>query len=226
MQKNQIKLIITLAIYAIGEFILELMKLDRNKLEQLLKGEVKSKNGEYILNLGEFENILKIIEEGTIKIDEECKNIINIIKLLHDLSKEKTYNLILDIPEIVRWDIKGVDLCLELAQRLYDAINYERNNPKNKDVEDYLKIFSERDRKHLKKSYIAGWSFYGKLHELRNNTKVREEFRELLTEYIKRIGSPNDMGIKFVVWDWIAGMTDSYILREYESFTFKKLDLK
>jgi dGTP triphosphohydrolase len=34
------------------------------------------------------------------------------------------------------------------------------------------------------------------------------------------------MGIKFVVWDWMAGMTDSYIIKEYESMTFKRLDLR
>ncbi|MHC1600136.1 MAG: hypothetical protein ACXQS5_04865 [Candidatus Methanospirareceae archaeon] len=35
----------------------------------------------------------------------------------------------------------------------------------------------------------------------------------------------NDLPIKFAVWDYLAGMTDSYIIKEYESLTFKHVEI-
>ena len=132
----------------------------------------------------------------------------------------------MDIPNVVKWDIKGVYLCLELAQKMYDAINYERNinSSKSPEIEEYLKIFSKKYRGHLKKSYEAGKMFYEKIDELAKDIE-NEKFKELLENY-KSNNPADDMGIKFVVWDWMAGMTDSYIIKEYESMTFKRLDLR
>lgn len=32
--------------------------------------------------------------------------------------------------------------------------------------------------------------------------------------------------IKFAVWDYLAGMTDNFIIKKYEELTFKRVELK
>ena len=182
-------------------------------------------------HFGEFEYILKFLNN--------TDNTRTIFYKLDKISKIKD-KLVMDIPNVVKWDIKGVYLCLELAQKMYDAINYERNinSSKSPEIEGYLKIFSKKYREHLKKSYEAGKMFYEKIDELIDDIED-EEFKNLLKDYkrlVKNNDNPadeknndnpaDDMGIKFVVWDWMAGMTDSYIIKEYESMTFKRLDLR
>jgi dGTP triphosphohydrolase len=183
------------------------------------------------IHFGEFKDISKFIKDT-----DTDDNIFDILKEISEI-KDK---LVLDIPDVVKWDIKGVYLCLELAQKMYDAINYERNinSSKSPEIEEYLKIFSKKYRGHLKKSYEAGKMFYEKIDELIDDIED-EEFKNLLKDYkrlVKNNDNPadeknndnpaDDMGIKFVVWDWMAGMTDSYIIKEYESMTFKRLDLR
>jgi dGTP triphosphohydrolase len=87
------------------------------------------------------------------------------------------------------------------------------------------------DRKHLKKSFEAGEKFHNELKKLKDTIGLEEyalddEGSENKGKDKRDIKGDVDIGIKFVVWDWIAGMTDSYVLKEYESFTFKKLDFK
>ncbi|ADG14106.1 deoxyguanosinetriphosphate triphosphohydrolase [Methanocaldococcus infernus ME] len=69
-----------------------------------------------------------------------------------------------------------------------------------KDQHDIFKIFPKNMRKHLKLSYKVG-------------KKLEEDYK---------IG---DLRFKVPIWDYLAGMTDSYIIKEYESIIFKKVNI-
>lgn len=66
-----------------------------------------------------------------------------------------------------------------------------------------LNIFDNKWREHLKKSYRAGLKF----GEIMGCEKA------------------NEVAKKCLIWDYVAGMTDAYIIEEYESLSFKKIEL-
>lgn len=106
----------------------------------------------------------------------------------------KTYEETLyEIKEIARWDLKGKEMCDELVNKLYNTLSSK------KDIN--LNIFERKSRHHLERSYLAGLKFGEKLG-LDDSEKIAE---------------------KCLIWDYVAGMTDSFIIKEYETFSFKQV---
>lgn len=189
IERLYVKLILSIAIPTVAEAISNLMEMDVSERESLLKNKY----------LGDFKG-LKIKE---LELEEDDREVLEKLKTLLKKYQETMMNL----PDVIRWDIKGREICEELSKMLQKAIERERAQYGSIS----FRILPKETRKDLEKSYRAG-----------------EIFRE---RFISTRGSSNnkeleDIPVKFAVWDYVAGMTDSYIIREYESLTFKKVELK
>ncbi len=119
---------------------------------------------------------------------------------------ESCRNNVLELPEVARWDIKGEDLCLDLSKVLFKAFTHKYNSRKKEEVN--FNIVPQELRGDLEKSRDAGKDF---LEQIKKDKELRE------------LSELNKLPIKFAVWDYISGMTDSFIIKEYESLTFKKV---
>lgn len=107
----------------------------------------------------------------------------------------KYEEMLYSIKDIARWDYKGKKLCDELLFTLYEALTETKGKPN-------YNIFERKLRSHLEKSYQSGLIFGKKLG----------------------ISETEILAQKCLVWDYVAGMTDNYIIKEYESFSFKRVD--
>jgi dGTPase len=148
-------------------------------------------------------NLLKTKYLGKFKNIKELKSELKLneveIKLIECLEKIFDYyetEVLLKQPIIARWDIKGEELYEELSDKLFKAFEHDKD----------LNIIESNIRKDLKYSYEAG-----------------EEFEKLSKRLIEGV---NDFPIKFVVWDYLASMTDNFIIEEYESLTFKHVEIR
>jgi dGTP triphosphohydrolase len=126
---------------------------------------------------------------------------IKLIKFLDELFAE--YRISLSrLPAAAKWDMKGQELYFELHEKFYNAFNHKaihniNINGINLNILDYDK------REDIKKSYGAG-----------------KDFEESFAQKIDGIA------IKFAVWDYLAGMTDNFIIKNYEDLTFKRVELR
>lgn len=180
IERLYIKLMLSLCIQIVSELLVALHNMEEDERLEYLKNNY----------LGSFEDILKA-RPTLIKGDR-----VEVLKILRNIFK-KYERVMLEIPAIAKWDMKGKELCEELSDKLLKTI-FDEQEEKLK-----LNIFKRDMRKHLEKSYKAGVVFCKRFGF--NNTKVAP---------------------KFVIWDYLASMTDNYIINEYESMTFKKVELR
>ncbi|MCW3139574.1 MAG: hypothetical protein N2V71_03000 [Methanophagales archaeon] len=147
--------------------------------------------------MGRFENLKELKSELGLNESE-----VRLIKSLEKIFK-KYESTLFQIPDVAKWDIKGKELCEELSDKLYDAFIYKIKEQQN---EINLNIIDPVTREDLKKSYYAGKEF--------------ERLQENLIQKEDRVP------IKFAIWDYLASMTDSFIIKQYESLTFKHVELR
>ncbi len=147
--------------------------------------------------MGRFENLKELKSELGLNESE-----VRLIKSLEKIFKEYE-NTLVQIPDVAKWDIKGKELCEELSYKLRDAFIYKIKEQQN---EINLNIIDPVTREDLKKSYYAGKEF--------------ERLQENLIQKEDRVP------IKFAIWDHLASMTDSFIIKQYESLTFKHVELR
>jgi dGTPase len=121
---------------------------------------------------------------------------IRLIKSVEEISEHYKNKVLTKLPAVARWDLKGEELYEELSEKLYKAFERDKD----------LNIIGHDIREDLKKSCAAGKTF--------------EESQKIL------ISKANDFSIKFAIWDYLASMTDNFIIKEYESLTFKHIELK
>ncbi len=186
LERLYVKLILNICIPFVTEVIEKLHRMDEDSQEQLLKKKY----------LGKFENVRELkskigLNTKEIRIIEPLDNIFNEYK-----------RILIQLPNVARWDIKGKELCKELARKLCKAFTCKIGEQQDEKIN--LNILDPEIREDLKKSYSAG------------------------EEFIKKNSIPgmDDIAVKFAVWDYLAGMTDSFIIRQYESLTFKRVDLR
>lgn len=180
VERTYTKLILSLSIPVVGNFIYDLWNIDEEERLVYLKQHYT----------GSFEGLLELSKQLSTE-----PNIQNALKCLDEIFK--TYEKIpTNTKGIARWDLKGKEMCDELAEILYKALSSTGN-------EINLNIFDSWLRSHLNRSYQSGL-------ELGKNLGLND------SESIAK---------KCLIWDYIAGMTDSFIIKEYESFSFKRVEL-
>ena len=181
LERLYIKLILGICIPIVSDVIKILQDMDTDSRNQLLKKKY----------LGEFENI----RELKLELDpNECE--IRLIKSVEEISEYYKTKVLMKLPTVARWDLKGEELYEELSDKLYKAFKRDED----------LNIIDFNIRGDLKKSCAAGKTF--------------EDSQKIL------ISEVNDLPIKFAIWDYLASMTDNFIIKEYESLTFKHIELK
>ena len=190
LERLYVKLILTICIPIVTKVIKKLHDMDKFSREQLLK-LLKKKY------MGKFENLKELKSELGLNESE-----VRLIKSLEKIFK-KYENTLVQIPDVVKWDIKGKELCEELSNKLYKAFIHKIEEQQN---EINLNIIDPVTREDLKKSYYAGKEF--------------ERLQENLIQKEDRVP------IKFAIWDYLASMTDSFIIKQYESLTFKHVELR
>ena len=148
-------------------------------------------------DLGKFKNLIDLQQELNLEFKE-----IKLIEFFEELRKEYRKSLFC-LPAVAKWDMKGKELYLELHEKLYKALKQKdcQKNGINLAILDYDK------RDDIKKSYDAGKNFESSI----------QEDQELEID-----GIP----IKFAVWDYLAGMTDNFLIKKYEELTFKRVELR
>jgi len=183
LERLYIKLILGICIPIVSKVIKTLQDMDGGLRKYLLKERY----------LGEFKYLKELklelnLDEGEIKSIEYMENISNCYKK----------KILMGLPAVAKWDIKGKELYEELSKKLCKVF-------KQDDTGINLNIVDSVTRKDLKNSYCAGKKF-------KKSQKGREK-------------GANDFPIKFAVWDYLAGMTDNYIIEEYASLTFKHVEI-
>ncbi|MCO5382599.1 MAG: dNTP triphosphohydrolase [Methanosarcina barkeri] len=180
VERTYTKLILSLSIPIVGNFIHYIWNIDENDRLNYLR--------QYYT--GSFEGLLELSKQLSME-----PNIQDALKCLDDIFK--TYEKIpTNMKDIARWDLKGKEMCDELAEILYKALSSTGN-------EINLNIFDSWLRPHLKRSYQSGLEFGEKLG----------------------LSDSESIAKKCLIWDYVAGMTDSFIIKEYESFSFKRVEL-
>ena len=117
---------------------------------------------------------------------------------MEKISKCYKKKILMELPAVAKWDIKGKELYEELSKKLCKVFKRDETGIN-------LNIVDSVTREDLKNSYRAGEKF-------EKSQKGREKGVE-------------DLPIKFAVWDYLAGMTDNYIIEEYASLTFKQVEI-
>ena len=183
LERLYIKLILGICIPIVSKVIKTLQDMGRGSRNNILKEKY----------LGDFKYLKKLKFE--LKLDEEeIKSIICMENISNYYEKE----VLMKLPAVAKWDIKGKELYGELSKKLCKVFK-----PDGTGIN--LNIVDPAIRKDLEKSYRAGKEF--------------EKSQKGLEKGV------NDLPIKFAVWDYLAGMTDSYIIKEYESLTFKHVEI-
>ncbi len=153
---------------------------------------------------GSRKYLLKERYLGEFKYLKELKLELNLdedeIKSIEYMENISNYykKILMELPAVAKWDIKGKELYEELSNKLCKVF-------KQDDTGINLNIVDSVTREDLKNSYRAGKKF-------EKSQKGREK-------------GANDIPIKFAVWDYLAGMTDNYIIEEYASLTFKHVEI-
>jgi len=180
LERTYTKLILNLSIPVVGDLLNDLWNIAKKDRLTYLKQ----------FYTGSFEGLLKLSEKLSIELNKKVA-----LKCLNDIFK--AYEEIpKDVKDIVRWDLKGKEMCDDLVEILYKALS-------SKEEGINLNIFDKILRDHLRKSYQAGLKFG------------------------ERLGFDNseDIAKKCLIWDYVAGMTDSFIIKEFESLSFKRVEL-
>ncbi|MGB2728253.1 MAG: dNTP triphosphohydrolase [Halobacteriota archaeon] len=183
LERYYIKLMIRLSMSIVSNVIINLR--GREDWMSLLKENY----------FGEFEKLEKSGPE--LGLDPRD---IDLIKSLDEINNEYKKNTLMGIPEVAKWDIKGNELCVDLANILYKSLNHKNNNANGIN----MNIFNHEHREDLKKSYKAGEKFADK------------------NDYCS---DSDNIPVKFTVLDYLVGMTDSSMIKEYGSLTFKRVEL-
>jgi dGTPase len=177
------KLILGICIPIVSKVIKTLQDMDGGSRNNLLKEKY----------LGDFKYLKKLKSE--LKLDEgEIKS----IRYMEKISDYYEKRVLMELPAVAKWDIKGQELYEELSKKLCKVFKHDETGIN-------LNIVDPTIRKDLEKSYLAG-------KEFKKSQKGREK-------------GVNDLPIKFAVWDYLAGMTDNYIIEEYASLTFKHVEI-
>jgi dGTPase len=121
---------------------------------------------------------------------------IKLIEYLEEIFDYYKKDVLMKQTIVARWDLKGEELYEELSEKLFTAFKRDKD----------LNIIDSDLRGDLKRSYDAG-----------------EEFKKSQKTLMNGV---NDLPEKFAVWDYLAGMTDSFIIKEYESLTFKHVEIR
>jgi predicted deoxyguanosinetriphosphate triphosphohydrolase len=179
LERTYTKLILSLAIPIVGNFIYSLWnRAEEDLLNYLTK-----------YHTGSFEDLFELSKQLSIELNTQAT-----LKCLDDIFK--TYEKIpSSIKDIARWDLKGKEMCEELAVKLFVALSSTK--------EINLNIFDKTLRPHLERSYKSGLKFGEKLG----------------------LDDSESIAKRCLIWDYLAGMTDSFIIKEYESFSFKRVEL-
>ena len=183
LERLYIKLILGICIPIVSKVIKTLQDMDRGSRNNLLKERY----------LGEFKDLKELKLE--LNLDEgEIKS----IEYMEKISKCYKKEILMELPAVAKWDIKGKELYEELSKKLCKVFKQDETGIN-------LNIVDSVTRKDLEKSYRAGKKF-------EKSQKGREN-------------GTNNLPIKFAVWDYLAGMTDNYIIEEYASLTFKHVEI-
>lgn len=183
LERLYIKLILSICIPLVSKAIKTLQDMDGGSRNNLLKERY----------LGDFKYLKELKSE--LKLDEgEIKS----IRYMENISNYYREDVLMKLPAVAKWDIKGEELYEELSKKLCKVFKPEGTgiNPN---------IVGHVIHKDLENSYLAGKKF-------EKSQKGREK-------------GVNDLPIKFAVWDYLAGMTDTYIIEEYASLTFKHVEI-
>ena len=184
LERLYVKLVLSICIPLVSKVIKTLQNMNKDSRNNLLKEKY----------LGEFKDLKEL--ELELKLD---KGEIESIKYMEKISKYYKNDILMKLPNVARWDIKGEELYEELSEKLCKVFKHNK-------TEINLNIIDSDIREDLKRSYDAGKEFEKSQKGHRNGA--------------------NDLPIKFAVWDYLAGMTDSYIIKEYESLTFKHAEIR
>ena len=206
LERLYVKLILNICLISIPEVVSSLMLLEDN-----LYKKIKNKY------LGKFNALSDIAKQ--LDVDE---TVIDLLKVLNRIFKtifkdNKDEEKILIYKNIFRWDIKGRAICKELSEKLLEIIENRLNkiNTNKGITEEAFSLVEPELRESLKKSYQVGEKFV-------------ELLKSLSLPYVNSNISAKDLEhlpVKIAIWDYIAGMTDSYIINEYESLTFRKVSV-
>ncbi len=178
------KLILNFSISIVGRIMSSLWSIPEDKRLIYLK--------QY--HTGSFEDLLTLSKEFSdipevTKIGLKC-----LCKIFKDHEE-----ILQDEMDIVRWDLKGKEICDDLMNILNKTLDKKLSYKE----QDKLIIFNKEQRNDLTRSYKAGFKFGEKL----GSDKLDEIARKCL------------------IWDYIAGMTDNFIIEEYESLSCKRVGL-
>lgn len=218
LERMYTKLILNLSIPLVKNIIMHLYNMSETDRSVFLKNNYTGS----FKDLSQFTTDLPL-SKGNSEVSRYLKSIFDIYE---DMPKH--------IKNIARWDIKGKEMCTDLSKILFDSIPYEDNLPN-------LDVFDIDMRPHLVKSYDAGLRFGKSLlgefdmnlldehsldmilphKNLLNKNSIDKESKILMLKEIKS----EELAKKCLIWDYLAGMTDKYIIKEYESLSFKKVEL-
>ncbi|MCK5474919.1 MAG: hypothetical protein KAI53_05935 [Candidatus Aenigmarchaeota archaeon] len=183
LERLYVKLILSICIPLVSKVIKTLQNMDKGSRNSLLKEKY----------LGKFKYLKELKSE--LKLDEgEIKS----IRYMENISDYYEKRVLMELPAVARWDIKGEELYEELSKKLCKVFKHDGRGIN-------LNIVDSTLREDLKKSYDAGEKF-------EKSQKGREK-------------GMYDLPIKFAVWDYLAGMTDNYIIEECASLTFKHVEI-
>jgi dGTP triphosphohydrolase len=149
--------------------------------------------------LGKFDGLKDLA--NSLNLDGSVVETLEALKEIFEACED---DVLLDVPDIIRWDIKGKEICIDLAKKLLKAFKEAGKAGKEKGKNTF-NVVDKDLRESLRKSYEVG-------------KRIEEEIPDM--------AGLDDLPLKIAVWDYVAGMTDNYIIREYESLTFKRIDLK
>jgi len=204
-----VKLILNLSLLSIPDILRNLILLEDSDREQILKNRY----------LGKFNELRNILGNGELTTNNSTPIIISTLENIFDTVIKE--DRLLKLPDVARWDVKGKEICMDLAVKLLEVFKkYEAKAGKNKDL--MFSVVNSELRDSLLKSYCVGEKIIEKKKKLAEGELESNEESEFR---ILDILSSEDLPLKIAIWDYIAGMTDSYIIREYESLTFKKVSL-
>ena len=184
LERLYIKLIISICIPIVSKVIKTLQGMRGGSRNNLLKEKY----------LGEFKYIKELKLELKLNKDE-----IKLIEYLEKISNYYTEDVLMKLPTVAKWDIKGEELYEELSKKLCEVFKQDETGINLNIVDPVIRI-------DLEKSYRAG-------KEFEKSQKGREK-------------GVDNLPIKFAVWDYLAGMTDNYIIEEYASLTFKHIEIR
>lgn len=220
LERMYTKLILNLSIPLVKNLMIHICKMSEEDRVIFLKKNYT----------GSFEDLSKLTRH--LPISKGNSEVASYLRSIFKIYEDKPRH----IKDIARWDIKGKEMCTDLSKILFDSVLCEDNVPN-------LDIFDKDMRSHLGKSYFAGLRLGESLLDEFLNVNLLDEqsLDKILSNenpqntdslnkdskffLFKKIKS-EEIAKKCLIWDYVAGMTDKYIIKEYESLSFKKVELR